>query len=102
VKTANRKPKLNKKPSRGLKILMKQQLKGLKKLLIAASGPTKRKDQWWKTPQALRASWLMSFSTSNYKPHQGAQEKARRMRQMANGTHGYPPKQWHANANYPV
>lgn len=38
------------------------------------------KEQWWHTPQSLRASYLLGFG--HHTPHQGAQEKARRVRQM--------------------
>ena len=37
-----------------------------------------------------KAPRLGRGGTSRYRPHQGAQEKARRVRQMAAGTHGYP------------
>ena len=80
MRTANRKPKVRKVPSKGAKTYLKQGLKALKKTIALASGPT-NKDQNWFTPKAVRAQWLASF-TGNHSPHQGAKEKARRCRQM--------------------
>ena len=85
MRAPNRKPRVTK----GFKQQLKQAKKSLIKALSQAAGPTQRKDQWWRTPQAVRAGWLMSFSTSNYKPHQGAKEKARRVKHMQEHTHGY-------------
>lgn len=81
MKTANRKPKLNKKPSKGMKNFFKQGIKSLKNIMARASDGTQRPEQWWHTPETLRDMWLYSFS-GNHTPHQGNQEKARRVRQM--------------------
>ncbi len=51
--------------------------------------PPEKKKQKWLTPKQVRAAWLGSFRISNNRLHQGPQEKARRVRQMANHTHGY-------------
>ena len=88
MKTANRKPKLNEKPSKGMKQFMKQGANALKKVMRGVPVPGGPKKNWY-TPKAVRAKWLLSFHTSNYRPHQGPQECARRVRQMAAGTHGY-------------
>ena len=82
MKTGNRKPKLNKKPTKGMKNFFKQGAKALKSVMAKASGPTQRADQWWKTHKAVRSEWLLSLRGSHM-PHQGGQEKARRVRQMA-------------------
>ena len=82
MKTANRRPRLNKKPSRGLKKRLHQAYKGMKKAMALAAGPTKSTGQKWYTHKAVRASWLLSLRGSHM-PHQGGQEKARRVRQMA-------------------
>jgi hypothetical protein len=87
VKTAIRRPKINK-PSKGMKQNLKQGLKSIKKALAMAAGPTNRTGQTWYTPKQVRASYLFSLRGS-HTPHQGDQEKARRVRQMAAGTHGY-------------
>jgi hypothetical protein len=44
-----------------------------------------------KSRRQLTSSRLNYFTgrRSQYKPHQGKAERARRVRQMANGTHGY-------------
>ena len=89
MKTGNRKPKLNKKPSKGMKNFFKQGVKSLKNIMRKTSGPTQRPDQQWYTHKAVRASWLLSLRGSHM-PHQGPKECARRVRQMANATHGYP------------
>ena len=79
-----RAPKVNK-PTKGQKNYLKQGLKSLKKIL-ALAGPTENATpRNWMTPRAVRASWLLSHSRSKYTPHQGAQEKARRVRQRARG-----------------
>ena len=88
MKTGDRKPKLNKKPSRGMKRFMKQNLRSLEKAVKRIAHPG-QKEQKWFTPKAVRAQWLGSFHRGNYGPHQGPQECARRVRQMANNTHGY-------------
>lgn len=88
MKTSNRKPKLNKKPSKGMKQLMKQNFTALKKVAAQVAGAAPKKQNWY-TPKAIRASWLLSFHGGSYTPHQGPQECARRVRQMANHTHGY-------------
>ena len=82
MKTGNRRPRLNQKPSRGMKQRMHQAYKAMKKAVALAAGPTNREGQYWMTPRAVRANWLYSF-TGNHTPHQGAQAKARRVRQMA-------------------
>jgi hypothetical protein len=87
MKTGNRRPKLHK-PTKGQKSYLKQGLKALKKLMRGATGGTK-KDQNWFTPKAVRAQYLFSLRGS-HTPHQGGAEQARRVRQMANNTHGYP------------
>jgi hypothetical protein len=90
MKTGNRRPKPRnlKGPTKGMKQLMAQGIKSLKKVMSGAAGPTK-KDQNWYSPKAVRAQWLYSFAGS-HTPHQGGAEQARRVRQMANKTHGYP------------
>jgi hypothetical protein len=88
MKTGNRKPRLNEKPSKGMKQLMKQNLKSLKKLAARVTGSAPKQQNWY-TPKAVRAKWLLSFKSGSYMPHQGPQECARRVRQMVNGTHGY-------------
>ena len=67
---------------------MKQQYKSLKRVMSRATGGEKPAQNWL-TPKAVRAGWLMRMNTSKYVPHQGANEKARRVHQMANHTHGY-------------
>ena len=81
MKTAIRRPKINK-PTRGMKTQLKQGLKSLKKMMARAAGPTHREGQHWMTPKAVRANWLL-YLTRGHMPHQGHQEKARRVRQMA-------------------
>ena len=81
MKTAIRRPKINK-PTRGMKTQLKQGLKALKKMMARAAGPTNREGQHWMTPKAVRANWLLSLRGS-FDHHQGPQEKARRVRQMA-------------------
>ena len=76
-----------KKPSKGMKNYLKQGLRAFKKAVALAAGPTKKKTSWI-NPKAARYAWLNSFS-GGHTPHQGHQEKARRVRQMANHTHGY-------------
>jgi hypothetical protein len=90
MKTANRKPKLNRKPTKGMKSFFKQQANGLAKALraITSAAPDMTKQNFY-TAKAVRAKWLYSLRGSHM-PHQGGQEKARRVRQMANNTHGYP------------
>jgi hypothetical protein len=81
MRTGNRKPRLNKKPSRGLKMRMHQMYKGMKKAIAKASAePMKGK---FINPHMARQQWLSGFHTTNHRPHQGGQEKARRVRQMA-------------------
>jgi len=81
MRTGNRKPRINKKPTKGLKRYLHQQYKSLKMIL----SPENKVKQWWYTHKQMRNYWLRGFSTSKYKPHQGAQEKARRVRQMEHG-----------------
>jgi hypothetical protein len=88
MKTGNRKPKLNKKPTTGMKQFMKQGANTLKKVMRGVPVPGATKKNWY-TPKAVRAQWLLSFKSGRYMPHQGPQECARRVRQMAAGTHGY-------------
>ena len=80
MKTANRKPKLNKKPSKGMKNFIHQGVKSLKNIMSKAAGPTNKKQNWY-TPKQVRSMWLYSLRGSHM-PHQGGQEKARRVRQM--------------------
>ena len=80
MKTAIRRPKIHK-PTKGMKKQLKQGLKAFKKMIREAAGPTNRKDQEWYTPKAVRAQWLASF-VGKHTPHQAAQERARRVRQM--------------------
>jgi hypothetical protein len=40
--------------------------------------------QWWYTHSEMRQNWLSGLRGS-FMPHQGAQEKARRVRQLAAG-----------------
>jgi len=68
------------KPSKGQKNYLKQGLKAIKKAIAMASGPTNRKGQYWMTPKAVRAAYLLGFG--NHTPHHGNQERARRVRQM--------------------
>lgn len=89
MRTGNRKPRLNKKPSKGMRQQLKQRTNAIKSKLRKLSHDFRTREQKWFTPRAIRAQWLHSFNTSKYKPHQGEQEKARRVRQMANRTHGY-------------
>jgi len=83
MRTAIRRPKINK-PTKGMKTHLRQGLKAVKRAIALAAGPT-RPDQWWHTSRQVRSMWLGRFNTSKYKPHQGAQEKARRVRQLAQG-----------------
>jgi hypothetical protein len=79
MKTANRKPKLHK-PSKGMKQQFKQGLKAFKKAVSMATGPTNKTTNW-NRPAEVRARWLIGFS-GGVNAHQGAQECARRVRQM--------------------
>ena len=81
MKTAIRRPKMHK-PSKGMKNFFKQQKKSLIKALTGFKGKNFHNEQWWHTAKAMRSQWLTSHSRSKYKPHQGAQEKARRIIQM--------------------
>ena len=71
----------SRKPNKGMKQFLAQGMKSLRKALAKAAGPTKRPDQWWHTPEAMRSMWLLRIH-GKWKHHQGAQEKARRVRQM--------------------
>lgn len=87
MRTAIRKPKIRK-PVKGMRMFIKQARNSLKKIVKSVVNPNKKK-QWWYSSKQVRAMWLRGFNSSRYMPHQGAQEKARRVRQMAAGTHGY-------------
>lgn len=93
MKTAIRRPKLNK-PTKGQKNYLKQGLNAFKRAIAMAADPEPRKKQHWYTARAVRASWLLGLRGSHM-PHQGAQEKARRVKQMAARTHGYPNNPLH-------
>ena len=83
MKTGNRRPRIrtSKAPNKGAKNYLKQGLKAIKKAVSLASGPTNRKVNW-NNPVAARHRWLAGF-TGGTNAHQGGQEKARRVRQMA-------------------
>lgn len=91
MRTAIRKPKVNK-PTKGMKNFFKQQKNSLKKVMskVANTLIPKPKQQWYTRAQS-RAIWLHMLNRSKWtQPHQGSQERARRVRQMAACTHGYP------------
>ena len=89
MKTAIRKPKINK-PSKGMKTFFKQQKNRVEKALNRATRrASKFSDRTGFDKKKARTQWLRSFTLGSYMPHQGPQECARRVRQMKAGTHGY-------------
>jgi hypothetical protein len=83
VRTAIRKPKIRK-PVKGMRMFIKQAHNSLKKTISSVINPN-RKKQWWYTSKQVMATWLRRLNTSRYMPHQGNQEKARRVLQMERG-----------------
>ena len=81
MRTAIRKPKIRK-PSKGMKMFLKQGMNAIKQVVKSVIPKPK---QWYHTHEYMRVFWLRSHSRSKYKPHQGPQEKARRVSQMARG-----------------
>lgn len=81
MKTAIRRPKMHK-PSKGQKTYLKQGLKAFKKAIVSAMGPA-NPNQWFRSAADERTRWLGGYRFTNHNPHQGGQEKARRVRQMA-------------------
>jgi hypothetical protein len=87
MKTAIRRPQLHK-PTKGMKTQLKQGLKSLKKVIARTVGPIRSEGQKYLPHSYFRTQWLGSMRGS-FMPHQGPKECARRVRQMANHTHGY-------------
>ena len=81
MRTAIRKPKVRK-PVKGMRMFLKQGMSGIKQVIKSVIPKPK---QWYHTGAYMRSRWLSSHSRSKYKPHQGAQEKARRVRQIQRG-----------------
>jgi hypothetical protein len=83
MKTGNRKPKIRnlKGPTSGIKRQLAQGLKSLKRAMRGAAGPTNKATNW-NRPAEVRARWLSGFM-GGISAHQGGQECARRVRQMA-------------------
>jgi len=79
MRSAIRRPKIRK-PSKGMKQFLKQN-----RIIQAIKSIIPKKKQWWYSPRESRAMWLGRFNTSKYRPHQGEQEKARRVWQMERG-----------------
>ena len=77
MRTAIRKPKINK-PSKGMKNFLKQ----CRKVGTAIKSIIPKPKQWYHSGSYMRSQWLASHSRSCHTPHQGAQEKARRVRQL--------------------
>ena len=75
----SRAPKIHK-PSKGMKNFLKQGVRGLKNAMRKATADPSLKVNW-NRPKEARARWLSGFRGGN-QPHQGGQEKARRVRQM--------------------
>ena len=74
----NRAPKIHNQPSKG------QTNKATEMLQAIQRGLNKvfNSEQKWHSKRAVRGMWLHSHRRSRYMPHQGAQECARRIRQM--------------------
>lgn len=77
MRTANRKPKIRK-PVKGTRMFMKQSVMNIKKVVKSIIPKPK---QWYYSHAESRGMWLAKLA-GNFKPHQGHQEKARRVRQM--------------------
>ena len=80
MKTAIRRPKIRK-PSKGMKQFLKQNTPA--KIVKKIFGVGEQK-QWYHSLKAMRSMWLDGFDTG-HTPRQGAQEKARRVRQLERG-----------------
>jgi hypothetical protein len=80
MKTAIRRPKIRK-PVKGMRMFLKQGMSNIKQVVKSIIPKPK---QWYHTHSEMRLMWLSGLRGSHM-PHQGAQEKARRVRQMACG-----------------
>ena len=78
MKTAIRRPKIRK-PVKGMRMFLKQGIVNMKAIVKSVIPKPK---QWYYTHAETRGMWLARLAGS-HKPHQGHQEKARRVRQMA-------------------
>jgi hypothetical protein len=80
MKTAIRRPKIRK-PVKGMRMFLKQGMSNIKQVIKSVIPKPK---QWYYTHSQMRSMWLTGLRGS-HRPHQGAQEKARRVLQMACG-----------------
>ena len=78
MKTAIRRPKIRK-PVKGMRMFLKQGITNIKEIVKSVIPKPK---QWYYTHAQSRSMWLASLRGSHM-PHQGGQEKARRVRQAA-------------------
>jgi len=79
MRAAISKPKMRK-PVKGMRQFLKQN-----RVIAAIKSIIPKKKMWWYFVAKGRAMWLGRYNRSKYRPHQAEQERARRVRQMANG-----------------